>query len=326
MSSTDEFMKCCSKILKANFGPLSDGIIKKAQSKKNLIETSNINDFEEFIDFIEYSASAISGKYNAGNICKPLRTKAIELAMNDEAMEMFNSLNKEVLELNIKDLLARINAIDMFTLVTGGTEMTGEQESPGISISNRIEEFLKENTLPGEGEITRYATDLALEYGGEAKKVRKDIIEKVKFRVKDSLCRKAIKEEINRFLTRYMEPARTDIDDFIRYIRLLNLNFQEDEIRQQIEKERLYRKFQEPQYIEITPEFTQLVDIMKTYNDDKDISNALQDQELGYLIEDESGISDKLLYEIVELLMLIERDSLQGLYLKRMVKRTHFRT
>jgi len=62
--------------------------------------------------------------------------------------------------------------------------------------------------------------------------------------VKDSIAKKKVKVEIKLFLNNFPHPTKTDIDDFIRYLRLSKVVIDEAEIREQMENERLFRKFE----------------------------------------------------------------------------------
>jgi len=310
MSEADEFIKYCSQVLEANYGTLSSRIIKKVKSKKNLDDTSKISDYEEFIDLLELILSVISEKGgNEADIFNDLRKKAMELSIGKEAMDIRDILDNEALELNINEFLAKINATDLCTPVA-------KQKLPESSINNKIKKYLINNTLPTEGDITRFATNLAMKHDGDVKKIKRDIIEKVKIHVKDAIGKKVIRREINNFLARYPQPAENDIDDFVNYIGLLKLNFQEDEFRQQIEKERLYLRFHEPQCVVEFPELDQLMEEVEIHCDKNDIGKAMQERGLSYLIKDEYGVSDKLLIEFIELLMLVERDASSGVMVK----------
>ncbi|HEY9205097.1 MAG TPA: hypothetical protein VIO58_04175, partial [Candidatus Methanoperedens sp.] len=252
-----EFIKYCTQILKANFGQSSSGIIYKVKSKKNLNDTSDLSDFNKFIDLIELDINELAEKNKVINICDAFRAKAIELM--------------------------------------------GEQKSSEVSVINEINRdintFLMRNTLLTEGEINGYAKHLTLKYGSFAEKVEKDFTKKIKILVRSAINRKKIKEEVNRFLTTYPQQTQTDVDEFIYYIHLLRLKFQEDELRQQIKKERIFRKFHEPKNVQEIPEIDQFVETIKTPDDKKNIIKAIQKQEVGYIINHESGISDGLLFE-----------------------------
>ncbi|MCX9009958.1 MAG: hypothetical protein OIN66_02440 [Candidatus Methanoperedens sp.] len=283
MAIADEFINYCTRVLEVNFGELSDDIISKVKAKKNIGDNSNISDLKEFIDLIELNIGVLAGKHKATDICNSLRTVAVELS--------------------------------------------GKQNVPETSLSGDIDKeiyaFLAKNTLPTESDITDYAKYLTMKYGGNAKKVEKDIIEKVKMHVKSGISRKKVNEEISNFLARYPQPDEKDINDFINYIRLLKLSFEEDELKELIEKERLYRKFHGDRITVAMPsELDQFIDIIKT-RDKGDISKAMQKQEISYLIKDESGVSDELLSEFVDLMTPSETDmkeALEGLGLKHMIK------
>ena len=283
MVEADEFTNYCIQALEVNFGQLSNGILNKISSKKQLSNKSTINDFNEFIDLIEQNISILSGKTRANEIYSDLRTKAMEI---------------------------------------------NEKPKPVISISSDIDKeinsFLAENTLPTDSDISDYAKYITLKYGGKTKKIEKEIIEKVRIHVKEIISLKTIHEEICKFLTRYPQPTQNDISDFINYIRFLKLNFQEDALREHIEKERLFRKFHESHDVPETTELDQFVDFIKNHSDKKEISKIMKKQELSYLIKDDAGNSDQLLSELSKLATPSEKDmkdTLEGLGLKHMINK-----
>src|SRR3972149_5320027 len=252
MSEADEFIKYCSQVLEADYGKLSSRIIKKVKSKKNLDDTSKISDYEEFIDLLELIISVISEKGgNEADIFNDLRKKAMELSIGKEAMDIRDILDNEALELNINEFLAKINATDLCTPVA-------KQKLPESSINNKIKKYLINNTPATEGDITRFATNLAMKHDGDVKKIKREIIE----------------------------------------------------------KERLYLRFHEPQCVVEFPELDQLMEEVEIHCDKNDIGKAMQERGLSYLIKDEYGVSDKLLIEFIELLMLVERDASSGVMVK----------
>jgi len=278
----DEFEKHFIEILEIHFGQLAVGIVNKIKTKKNLDDRSNISDFKEFIDLIEINISVLAGKNKANEIGNRLRSKVLDI-------------------------------VDM-----------QKKAEPAINsdMASEIETFLKKNTLPTENDVTDYTKYLTLKYSGKAKKVEKDIIEKIKNRIKETISRNKIQEEINEFLTRYQQPAKNDIDDFINYIRLSKLVFQEDELRDEIEKERLYRKFHGPQDTVITSEINELVNLIKNTDDKEPLKKNLRKQEFSYLIKDESGVSDKSLSDFVKIMTPTEddtRDTLEELGLTHLI-------
>ena len=201
---------------------------------------------------------------------------------NDKAKEISNELHKKLGEV--------------------------EKSEVPIEIEKEISTFLADNQLPNEKIITDYAKYLSIKYGGNAQKVEKDITEKVKIHIKAGISRKKINEEIINFLARYIDPTEKDVSDFIHYIRLSKIVFQENDVREQIEKERLYRKFHGHQEIEKTSELDQFINFVKTSNDKEAIGKLMEKQGLSYLIKDEKGVSDKSLSEFVELMTPNEKD------------------
>ena len=205
-------------------------------------------------------------------------------------------------------------------------DIVDKQQKPEPTINNdmasEIENFLKKNTLPAESDVTDYTKYLTLKYGGRAKKVEKEIIEKIKNHIKETISQNKIKEEINEFLTRFQNPTKNDVDDFINYIRLSKLVFDDNELRDEIEKERLYRKFHGHEDTVVTSEINELVSLLKNTNNKDALSKKLRKQELSYLIKDESGVSDKSVSDFVKLMTPTEEDTkgtLEELGLKHLI-------
>lgn len=190
-----------------------------------------------------------------------------------------------------------------------------------------IDGFLKKRDLPNEEDIRDYAKYLTLKFGGNAKKIENEIIEKVKIHIKNAICRNKINQEIDNFLERFTQPAKSDVDDFVQYIHVLKLDFSEDELRERIEKERLFRKFHGVQEAEEKSEIDNFINFVKYNNNKEDINNAMKKQGVSYLIKDETGVSDKYLSEFAELMKPSEADmknTLQGLGLEHMInKKAH---
>jgi hypothetical protein len=281
-SIVDDFEKHCIEVLEIHFGKLASGIVNKVKTKKSLDDKSNISDFKEFIDHIEINISVLAGKNKSSDICNRLRNKALDIVDTQKKPEP--TINSDV--------------------------------------TSEIEAFLQKNTLPAEKDVNDYTKYLTLKYGGSTKTVEKEIIEKIKSHIKETISRNKIKEEINEFLTRYQQPTKTDIDDFINFIRLSKLVFRIDELRDEIEKERLYRKFHGPQDTVTKSEINELVDLLRNTNDKDTLKKNLQNQELSYLIKDESGVSDKSLSDFVKIMTPTQedtRDTLEGLGLTHLI-------
>ena len=281
--AVDEFTRYCMLTLEVYFGQMSDEIITKIKARKSLNQNSTPDDIKQFIDLIESSISLFSGKNKATEICNILRTKASEM-------------------------IGAMNARD--------TAMSN-------IIDKEINAFLSSNSLPAEVDITDYAKYLALKFGSSANSVEKDLIDKVKAHVRRGISTKMLKEEINKFLTKYSQPGKTDVDDFVHYISLLKLDLKESEVRELVENERLYRKFHGPEEATDSSELGQFINLVKTSSDKESIGKLMQKQGLSYLIKDDKGLSDKSLSEFVELMTPNERDmkdALEGMGLKHLIK------
>ena len=283
MIAAEEFIEYCSQTLEVNFGHLSNEILNKIKSRKSLNDKSNANDLKEFIDLIEVNVSLFSGKHKAQEISNILRDKVSETA--EAPIQKPNEI----------------------------------QISPDID--NEINLFLSNSSLPTDADITDYAKYLTMKYGGNAKSLEKDLIDKVKLHVKAGIGRKMLKSEVYKFLSRYQQPDKKDMDDFVKYIDFLKLGITEAEVRDHVEKERLYRKFHEPQEIG-SSELDQFISVVKTSNDKDTIAKLMQKQGLSYLIKDETGFSDQSLSEFVELMAPNEndmKDALEGMGLEHLI-------
>lgn len=320
MSTATEFLKYCNQFLETDLKKKSNLVLGQVVSKKTLNESSGIRDIEEFIGLLELSITDVSGKKKADTICKSLREKAMELDLISGSAEIRNSCVKPE-ELNVNDFLARLSAGNVSKAVKD-IQNEDKQKMPVLPINTDINQFIAKNSLPAESEITRISSELALKYSCDAEKTKKDIIEMINDNFRVDINKKVIKIEINKFLFGFTNPTKEDLDDFINYIKLLKLKFQEDELKEQIETERLKRKFQDPT-LEITAsEIDRFITLLKAYTDKNDFIRALNENELSYLVRDEKGISDKLLFDLVEVMALIERDSPSGIYLNQMVGKT----
>jgi len=184
----------------------------------------------------------------------------------------------------------------------------GEKSEVSKDIETEIRTFLADNHLPTDKDIADYAKYLSKRYGSNAQNVEKELIEKVKIHIIAEMGKKKINMEINNFLSRYQEPTENDVSDFIRYLQINKLDFQENMLREQIETERLFRKFHGHQETPEASELDQFINFVKTSDNKEAISKSMQKQGLTYLIKDETGISDKSLSEFVKLVTPNEKD------------------
>ncbi len=176
-------------------------------------------------------------------------------------------------------------------------------------IEKEIETYLEKNTLQTETDIQDYSKYLTKKYGGEAKTIEHKITDKINLHVKDSIAKKKVKVEIKLFLNNFPHPTKTDIDDFIRYLRLSKVVIDEAEIREQMENERLFRKF-EGARSEDAPEADKLMNLV---TGSKDIGENMKKQGMTYLIKDESEDPDKSMSEFMEIMKPTETDMAEAL-------------
>jgi len=287
MIVADEFLKCCTASLESDFGQLSNEIINKTKTKKNITDSSNMNDLIEFIDILETNVTLFSGKYKASEICNTIRANGIP---------------------KTAEVIEEVKAVDMIK---------------SDELDNEIKKFLTTHALPTEVDISDYTKFLTMKYGGNIKVLEKDIIEKVKLHVREGLKQNILNTEISRFLERYQQPEKSDVDDFVKYLNILNLNIDEKHVKDELEKERLRRKFDEPCAAPVLSEIDQFVSFVKTKKDKEAVGDLMQMTGLSYLIKDEKGVSEKSLMEFMDIVMPSETDmknALEGMGLKHLIK------
>lgn len=269
---------------------------------------------------------------NVGNaVAKSIVTEACK-NMNEDIETLDNSKLTPFVEQLEKALVPRVGPAiakkirDRVMEFGGKKTSTAKPPEPETKldegIDKEINNFLEKNILPTEKDVLDYAKYLTMKYGGDARTVEKNLIEQVKLHVIDSIGRKKIKEEIRIFLDNFPEANKNDIDDFIKYTHLLKLSFVEDDLKAQIENERLVRKFGGVK--EERQEIDKFIDFVKVSNDKGKIGEAMKKQGLTYLIQDESGNTDKSLTDFIELITPSEKDmkeALRNMGLEHLVKK-----
>lgn len=287
MVVAEEFLKCCTASLEANFGQLSHEIINKIKARKPITDSSSINDLKDFIDLIEANVSVFSGKHKAAEICNAIKSKAIPKSV---------------------ETAEPVKAVEM---------------AISADLDKEINTFLASHSLPTEADISDYTKFLTMKFGGNVKTLEKDIVEKVKLHVRAGLRKSILTSEIFKFLGRFPAPEKSDVDDFIKYMNLMKLNIDENQIRDELERERLYRKFHEPSASPEATELDQFITYVKSNRDKEAVGKLMQTQGLSYLIKDEKGVSDKSLTEFMEIVTPNEgdmKDALEGMGLKHLIK------
>ncbi|MCZ7396990.1 MAG: hypothetical protein O8C59_00540 [Candidatus Methanoperedens sp.] len=260
-------------------------------------------------DFIEFTKKTLEEKLgdSGGDI---LSRVAIKKPLNDTS--------------SANDVSEFIKTVENIAEAISSKETAGEigiilrdKEKPA-SFEAEIKEFLNEHKLPMEKDILDYTKLLTIKYGSNANTVEKEIIERVRGHVKSAISMSKLNEEINAFLTRYPAPENTDVDEFVHYIQLQKLNFKEDEIRDCIEKERLFRKFHVSGIAETSDSeagVSQFINLIRTAKDKEDVNKVMRSQGLSYLIKDEPGCAGKGLSDFMDTILPAEggmRDTIKG--------------
>jgi hypothetical protein len=264
---TSDFLEFSKNILIEKLGKTGEDLFTRVLAKKPLNEESSNKEFTEFIKTMENIVPLISDEKKAEEICLALRNK-----LND----------------------------------TSRTNVYGSNEEPD-NVSIEIEDFLKEHDLPTDGDVQDYVRYLKLKYNVNSRKIHEEIMDKIKLNLNDSVNMDKIQKEIDIFLERFLEPEKTDIDDFVCYLQVLKLRFREEELREHIEKERLYRKFHEPEDDTVGSGIDQLANIVKN-NDKEEIQKSMKNEKISYLLKDAADIPDISHEDLTELIKPNEKE------------------
>lgn len=290
-----EFLK---SHMESNLGNTGKEIFNKTMKKTPINANSTLGEVCDFILNVEKSMTVLYGKSKAHEVCLNLRTHAKEMYEKKPS----SGLGQAEPEVEI---------------------------IPGLE--NDINEFLKKNILPTEKDINDFAKYLIISgYTGDENQLTQQIMDKVKQKIKTVLHNQKINNEIDHFIDRFHSPTENDVKDFINYLKMMELKFDESTVLKSIERERLYRKFKAPK--EVTEEeihHEEIVNKFKKYVDSapdaKALGETITSQNLGYLVKDSDSdaFSDDSLSQIIELTHADEdtlKDTLSQMGLGHMVK------
>lgn len=277
----------------------------------------------EFIDFVRKTLNEELGTSGEGILSMVLSVKPIDdKSSPDEISDFISTVEYGALAAEGQDRATEIGLL----LRNKAQEMKKMPVLEKIEGMNaEINDFLKKHDLPTEQHVMDYAKYLTMKYGGSAQKIEKELIDSVKVHVKEAMGRNRINEEIIKFLTSFPEPSKDDVNEFIKFLHMLKLNFQEEELSDRVEKIRLFRKFnaiQEPGAVE-NPQVGEFINIIRSGDKDT-ISKAMQKQGLSYLVKDDSGMSGNELAEFIKLATPNEsdmKDNLEGMGLQHLIKK-----
>ena len=106
-------------------------------------------------------------------------------------------------------------------------------------------------------------------------------------------------------------------------MKLLKLSLDENLMRDELEKDRLYRKFHEPTPSSENSELSEFISYVKSNNDKESVEKLMQTHGLSYLFKDEKGVCDEPLTEFMGIMKPSEsdmKDALEGMGLKHLIK------
>lgn len=265
------FLDFSKNILIEKLGNTGEDLFIRVLAKKPINEKSSNKEINEFIKTLENIIPLISDAKKAEEISFALRNSLNDISRKDESVP---------------------------------------KEKPD-EVSIEIDDFLKKHDMPSDSEIQDYVRYLKLKYGVNSRKIQEEILDKIKSNLNDSVNKEKIKQEIDTFIERYPKPEKTDIDDFVGYLHILKLRFREDGIREQIEKERLFRKFHEPG--DERPGIENLRFDFEKNSNKEEIQDIMKNEKISYLFKDEVDLSEISRENLNELIKPNEKDLKQKL-------------
>lgn len=196
-------------------------------------------------EFIKYCTEILETNY--GKLSESIINKAkTKIGLNDKSSQKEYEDFISVVESNIGMLSGKHKAVAISDNLKIKASELSNRKNGASEIDLEINGFLEKRTYPSDAEILEKAEILSRKYGIDASKMENKILEILGKRANDVITENILDEEINKFLTAIPQPVKVDIEDWIAYIRMKGFEFQEEDLIQRVEKERLYRKFQEP--------------------------------------------------------------------------------
>ncbi len=169
-------------------------------------------------------------------------------------------------------------------------------------IMDTLEDFFSKKGIPGESDTKKIARHLISEgYNQDDNKLIETINQLSKRKIASSLNNYIINNEVKSFIDASSAYAQTDVENFINYLKSINPDVNDSELKEKIEKERLYRKFN---YIEgeqnngneIFRQYIALVDSGKNKKGNSEYTYILSDEDLLRLVEKIKVRFSSLLY------------------------------
>ena len=277
------------------------------------------NPFAEFARKTLIEHLGVSGK---DLFLKVNSRKSIEeIYDKDEILKIIKTMENIIIAINGKETAEEIGLIlrnKIIEIEKSDTEIKKEN-----LLIKEAEEFFSKNELPSETEIRYHAKYLALKNGININEIENKITDHVKSHIKKIISAKRIKVEICGFLDRFPQPEKPDIIDFVNYIRLSRIIYPETQLKEDIEKERILRKFYRVHELVEPSLIDQFMSFVKENRDREVIKKYLEKEGNIYLIKEGESVSETLLSELIDLMVISEnevKDVLAQMGLQHMIE------
>ena len=244
-----------------------------------------------------------------------------EIYDKDEILKIIKTMENIIIAINGKETAEEISLIlrnKIIELDKSDTEIKKEN-----LLIKEAEEFFLKNELPSENEIRYHAKYLALKNGININEIENKITDHAKSHIKKIISAKRIKVEICGFLDRFPQPEKPDIIDFVNYIRLSRIIYPETQLKEDIEKERILRKFYRVHELVEPSLIDQFMSFVKENRDREVIKKYLEKEGNIYLIKEGESVSETLLSELIDLMVISEnevKDVLAQMGLQHMIE------
>ncbi len=260
------------------------------------------NPFAEFAKKTLIENLGVSGKdlFMKVNSRKPIE----EIYDNDEILNIIKTMENIIIAINGKETSEEIGLI-LRNKIIELEKFDTERKKENLLIKE-VEEFFSKNEFPSETEIRYHAKYLALKNGININEIQNKITDHAKTHVKKIISAKRIKVEICGFLDRFPQPEKRDIIDFVNYIRLSRIIYPETQLKEDIEEERILRKFYRVQELGEPSLIDQFMSFVRENRDREVIKKYMEKEGNIYLIKEKENVSETLLSELIDMIVISE--------------------
>ena len=244
-----------------------------------------------------------------------------EIYDKDEILKIIKTMENIIIAINSKGTAEEIGHI-LRNKIIELDKFDTERKKENLLIKEAEEFFLK-NELPSENEIRYHAKYLALKNGININEIENKITDRAKSHIKKIISAKRIKVEICGFLDRFPKPEKADIIDVVNYIRLSRIIYPETQLKEDIENERILRKFNRIQELVEPSLIDQFMSFIKENRDREVIKKYMEKEGNIYLIKEGESVSETLLSELIDLIVISEneiKDVLAQMGLQHMIE------